>query len=149
MTEPNLRPILVAFNEKGWELYDVCDSEGETTHPGVQHEGPIDNLMPGIFYALMPVNDDKPGVCMRGVLKRAGKGPGYNLREADDPYWINFWGIIIKGDDLLLDNLHPIPLEGAEDELRKRLKPYDAEEGKMLLTAEESRRQGTGWPSQR
>jgi len=51
MAEVDLRDIILAFHEKGWNLY-----ESVAGFPGI--EGPVDNLLDGIPYAVLPVMRD-------------------------------------------------------------------------------------------
>jgi len=133
MAEANLRGILVAFHEKGWNLYESLHSDANAFTP----TGPIDNLLPGVYYALMPVVSDPTDITaalkMRTATGIACTNPGYNLGDANNPYWSTFWEVIILGETLKLGRDIEIPLDRAEERLRQRLSQCNINDAKKVF----------------
>ena len=143
MPDANLREIILAFHEKGWNLYEETTKEAGN----IDLVGPVDNLLQDAIYVVLPVMDD-PGDARAaydegGRARRAKLGPTYagfqgtigyiRIRQAPVVFHIATdaqTGIV--GIDMAM--------ESAAEMLRKNLSEYSKEAVDAVLDSPLKRR---------
>ncbi len=122
MAEPDLRAILVAFAEKGWNLYESRFSEGNE----YSFLGPVDNLKMGQNYFPLPAvadpNDWEAALRVYAYVENNQEGLAFvDERGVEHP----FRRVRLDGDNIVLDDFVGVPLQGTVDAIVDGLKPYD------------------------
>ena len=137
MAEVDLREIIVAFHEKGWNLYAYY-STGHTGEQEFSMTGPIDNLVPGTQYSILPAAEDPTNI--DSVLlevsraKRADALPRFyspgegktiqvcsiKVKPAKDPFYL-----LIMAKATPSEEDTGIPLENAAQLLREYLSTHE------------------------
>ena len=79
MPEVDIRDIIVAFNEKGWNLYELNAHAKTLREVGLI--GPVDNLVATAGYVIVPIIDDPTSEeavnDARKLMEKRDEGPIY------------------------------------------------------------------------